>query len=100
MEIIDDRIYVVSGSSLYCYDLHGEEDYVNHISANISALAKVHTDKNDGEIVIATNDMAMARYIGLNISFDYSKIVGTASTLCWVGKGVLVGTKEGSIAYY
>lgn len=42
----------------------------------------------------------MARYLGLNISFDYAKIVGTASSLCWVGKGVLVGTKEGTIAFY
>ena len=42
----------------------------------------------------------MARYSGLNISFDYAKIVGTATSLCWIGKGVLVGTKEGTIAFY
>lgn len=44
--------------------------------------------------------MTMARYIGLNISFDYARIVGTASSLCWVGKGVMVGTKEGSLGFY
>jgi hypothetical protein len=42
----------------------------------------------------------MFRYSKLNIVFDYAKIIGKATTLCWIGKGVMVGTEEGAIAYY
>ena len=42
----------------------------------------------------------MSRYKDANIAFEYSKIVGVATSLCWVGSGVVVGTKEGTIAYY
>lgn len=35
----------------------------------------------------------MCRYAKHNIVFDYAKIVGTATALCWVGRGVMVGTK-------
>lgn len=42
----------------------------------------------------------MFRYSKMNIVFDYAKIIGNATSLCWIGKGVLVGTEEGSIAYY
>ena len=49
--MIGDRIYVVCGSSLYCYDLSGEEMYVNHVSANIAAIARVESEK--GGLVIA-----------------------------------------------
>ncbi len=44
--------------------------------------------------------MTMLRYSKLNIVFDYGKIIGVPTSLCWVGKGVLVGTEEGPIAYY
>lgn len=42
----------------------------------------------------------MLRYSKLNIVFDYGKIIGLATSLCWMRKGVLVGTEEGSVAYY
>jgi hypothetical protein len=32
--------------------------------------------------------------------FDYAKITEYVNVLCWIGKGVMVGTNEGSIAYY
>lgn len=41
MEVFDEKIFVVCGSSLYCYDFNGEEIYVNHIAANIATIAKV-----------------------------------------------------------
>ena len=44
--------------------------------------------------------MSMSRFKDVNIAFEYSKIVGVASTLLWIGNGVLVGTKEGNIGYY
>lgn len=44
--------------------------------------------------------MGMFRYSKLNILFDYAKIVGNATSLCWIGKGVMVGTDEGPIAFY
>jgi hypothetical protein len=42
----------------------------------------------------------MHRYNKLNIVFDYAKIVGNVTSLCWIGKGIMIGTKEGPIAYY
>jgi hypothetical protein len=44
--------------------------------------------------------MTMNRYNKLNIVFDYAKIIGNVTSLCWIGKGVMVGTEEGSIAFY
>lgn len=44
--------------------------------------------------------MTLARYKQHNLIYDYGKIVGTPVTLCSIGKGVMVGTKEGTIAYY
>ena len=44
--------------------------------------------------------MTMFRYSKLNIVFDFAKIIGKATSLCWVGKGVMVGTEEGPIAFY
>lgn len=42
----------------------------------------------------------MTRYKGVNISYDYGKAAGTPSSICWIREGVLVGTKEGIVAYY
>jgi hypothetical protein len=42
----------------------------------------------------------MYRYNKLNIVFDYAKVIGNITSLCWISKGVMVGTDEGSIAYY
>ena len=53
-----------------------------------------------GLIIVAFTDLNMSRYKDANIAFEYSKIVGIASSLCWVGNGVIVGSKEGTIAYY
>jgi hypothetical protein len=32
--------------------------------------------------------------------FDYAKVIGNVTSLCWIGKGVMVGTEEGPIAFY
>lgn len=42
----------------------------------------------------------MLRYNKLNIVFDYGKVIGNVTSLCWIGKGVMVGTEEGPVAYY
>lgn len=72
------------------------------MSANITTITNVATENitNNQDIVIATTDMTMLRYSKLNIVFDYGKIIGVATSLCWVGKGVMVGTEEGPIAFY
>lgn len=72
------------------------------MSANITTITNVATENitNNQDIVIATTDMTMLRYSKLNIVFDYGKIIGAATSLCWVGKGVMVGTEEGPIAFY
>ncbi len=44
--------------------------------------------------------MNLIRYKGINISFDYGKVVGVPSALCWIGNGIIVGTQEGTVAYY
>jgi len=49
---------------------------------------------------VGLNDLNLIRYRGVNIGLDYGKIVGTPSSLCWIGDGVLVGTQEGTVAYY
>jgi hypothetical protein len=46
----------------------------------------------NNDIIIATSDMTMFRYQQLNIVFDYGKIIGNATSLCWIGKGIMVGT--------
>lgn len=100
MYILNRMIYVVSRSSLYCYDCNGEEQYVNHVSGNITAITNTEDIVKADEIVIATDAATMMRYSKLNIIFDYAKIIGNATALCWIGKGVIIGTEEGSIAYY
>ena len=42
----------------------------------------------------------MIRYKGVNIALDYGKIAGLPTSICWIGDGVLVGTQEGTVAYY
>ncbi len=42
----------------------------------------------------------MTRFRGLNVRFHYGKIPGVATSLCWIDKGVCVGTQEGTIALY
>jgi hypothetical protein len=42
--VFSTKIYVVSRASLFCYNLSGEELYVNHVSSNITALHSI-TDK-------------------------------------------------------
>jgi hypothetical protein len=102
--VLGGKIYVTNRSSLYCYDCNGEEQYVNHAAANITAITTINTDSSlsvqPDEIVIATDAATMMRYNKLNIVFDYGKIIGNATALCWVGKGVMVGTEEGAIGYY
>jgi hypothetical protein len=50
--------------------------------------------------VIGLNDLTMTRYRGVNISFDYGKIVGEPVSMAWIGEGVLLGTNEGTVALY
>lgn len=35
----------------------------------------------------------MLKYHKHNVVFDYGKIIGKATALCWIGKGVMVGTQ-------
>lgn len=42
----------------------------------------------------------MFKYSKLNIVFDFGKVIGNVTALCWVSKGVMVGTEEGTVAYY
>ena len=44
--------------------------------------------------------MTLTRYKQHNLIYDFGKVVGTPVSLCSVGKGVMVGTREGVIAYY
>ena len=44
--------------------------------------------------------MSMKRYKGVNVVFDYAKVVGLVNTMCWIDGGVMIGTEEGTIAYY
>lgn len=46
------------------------------------------------------DDMSMKRFKNVNVVFDYGKVVGMVNAMCWVGGGVMVGTEEGTIAYY
>ena len=49
--------------------------------------------KGNIETILALNDLTLVRYKGVNISFDYGKTQGIASSICWLGEGVLVGTQ-------
>lgn len=51
-------------------------------------------------MVIGLNDLTLTRFKGVNISLDYGKIAGVPTSICWIGDGVLVGTQEGTVAYY
>lgn len=92
-------IYVVCGCDIFCYNSQGEEQYVNHCSALVGALTSVEI-KGQRHLVVALQDLSMARYQGVNISYDYGKVAGTPTTICWIGEGVLAGTQEGTVAYY
>ena len=83
---------MVCGSDLFCYDGKGEEQYVNHCSSNIEAVTSIDI-KGSKELVLALNDMNLIRYRGVNISFDYGKVGGIPSSVCWIGDGVMVGTQ-------
>lgn len=50
--------------------------------------------------MVALDDLNMIKYRGVNIALDYGKVVGMPSSICWIGDGVLVGTQEGTVAYY
>lgn len=76
----------------------GEEQYVNHLSENIATLTFIPNEPS--LLVIAFTDLSMSKFKDVNIVFDYAKIVGNATTLCWIDNGVMVGTKEGVIGYY
>lgn len=99
MFVEDNFIYVVCGCDLFCYDHNGEEQYVNHCSALIECITST-TVKGVREVVVGLNDLNMIRYRGVNIALDYGKIVGTPTSICWIGDGVLVGTQEGTVAFY
>lgn len=72
---------------------------MNHLHAAIVELEVCETMQGE-EVVIGLDDMTMERYKGVNVVFDYTKVVGIPVTLCWVDGGVMVGTEEGTIAYY
>lgn len=42
----------------------------------------------------------MLRYKTVNIAYDYGKIAGKPVSVCSLGEGVLLGTEEGTVAYY
>lgn len=42
----------------------------------------------------------MTRYKGVNIAFDYGKILGVPVSMAWIGNGVIMGTMEGTVGYY
>ena len=44
--------------------------------------------------------MAMKRYKNVNVVFDYAKVVGMVNAICWIDGGAMIGTDEGTIAYY
>lgn len=52
------------------------------------------------EVIVALNDYTMARYKGVNISFDYGKIIGAPVSMAWIGEGIILGIQEGTVAYY
>lgn len=56
--------------------------------------------KETTEVILGLNDLTMTRYKGVNISFDYGKMVGEAVSMVWIGEGVLIGTQEGTVALY
>lgn len=84
---------------MFCYDERGEEQYVNHSPSLIEAVTTVNF-KGNREVVVGLNDLGMIRYRGVNITLDYGKVVGIPASICWISEGVLVGTQEGTVAYY
>jgi hypothetical protein len=42
----------------------------------------------------------MIRFKGVNVSFDYGKMVGLPTSICWIDNSVLVGVQEGTVALY
>jgi hypothetical protein len=48
--VLNSKIYVVSRASLYCYNLGGEEQYVNHVSSNITAITNVDLPAGSKEV--------------------------------------------------
>ena len=54
----------------------------------------------EGQVLVAMTDMTMVLYKGVNIKFDYSKVVGVVTCMDWIGNGVIVGSEQGTIAYY
>jgi hypothetical protein len=37
--------------------------------------------------------MSMLRYKAVNMTYDYGKIVGTPTSICYVENGLMVGTE-------
>ena len=95
----DGKVLVVCEGDLFCYDYQGEEQFVNHCSANIQAIC-TYWSKGQNEVVAGLSDLTMLRYKGVNLSYDYGKVAGTPTSLCMLGEGVLLGTEEGTVAYY
>jgi hypothetical protein len=93
------HIFVVCGCDLFCYDFQGEEQYVNHCGAVVQALTAVEV-KDSAEVVVGLGDLALTRFRGVNVSFDYGKTAGEAVSMAWLGEGVLVGTQEGTVALH
>jgi hypothetical protein len=52
------------------------------------------------EVLVGLNDLSLIRYKGVNISLDYGKIIGAPVSMCWLDNGVLLGTQEGTVAFY
>lgn len=38
------------------------------------------------------DDMSMKKFRNVNVLFDYGKVVGMVTTICWVDGGAMVGT--------
>ena len=95
----ENYVYVVSGSDLSCFTHGGEEQYVNHLACNVLEVEAFNGDKGE-EVIVAMDDMSMKRYKNVNVVFDYAKVVGMVNAICWVDNGAMVGTEEGTIAYY
>lgn len=97
--VSNNYIYVISGSDVSCFTHGGEEQYVNHLGNNVTEIEACQLG-NGEELVVSLEDVSMKRFKGVNVTFDYAKVVGLVNCMCWVDGGVLVGTEEGTIAYY
>lgn len=43
--------------------------------------------------MVAMSDMTMLLYKGVNIKYDYGKVIGVICCMDWIGNGVIVGSE-------